>query len=247
MASLEALLALAEPGGRREELLSRGQITFDIFSDIYGFDNQTRGWVARDGREVNAPLIGGRNHDRNPYGLGDRNSEQGRNSLEAQSTLTRSNHAAYRHFCGDLTWIGDHHETNENSHYPSHFFRYGGIMLMAHIYFTNAELAALGGMQRAITVSGRVKKFLNDWSPFSEPRYREQVLANHPELRLIKRIRNRVRTLGQRTFEDIHEKALLNFPHVERDFSLDESIWIMGEMYRLPGFLLGPDVLAPGA
>ncbi|MGQ9631931.1 MAG: hypothetical protein ACUVXI_16710 [bacterium] len=244
-AGLEAALQLARPGELRDRLLKRGQITFDLFNDIHGMDNQSRGFVARDGVQVNDPLIFGRAHDSNPFGLGDRNSEQGRNSPEAQSVLTRSNHAHYRRVCGPLTWIGDHHETNENSQYPSDFFRYGGIMHMAHIYLTDLELHQLNQLRRCLTVTDRVRKFINDWSPLSEPKFREQIIYNHPTLRKLRRIRDRVRELGQRTFEDIYEQAILLFPYVERDFSLDESIWIGGEMFRVPGILLGPDVLAP--
>ena len=77
-AGLEVLLQLAEEGGGRTGLLERGQITFDIFGDIIGFDNQSRGFVDRSGVQVNEPLVTGRKHDRNPFGLGDRNGEQGR-------------------------------------------------------------------------------------------------------------------------------------------------------------------------
>lgn len=244
-AGLEAALQLAKPGESRKDLLKRGQITFDIFSDIHGMDNQTRGFVERDGTQVNAPLVTGRGHDRNPFGLGDRNSEQGRNSEEAKSVLTRSNHAHYKKVCGPLTWVGDHHETNENSHYPSNFFRYGGIMLMAHIYLTDAELHHLNQLQRCLTFTGKIRKFINNWSPLADPRFRDQILYNHPSLAKIQSIRDRIQDLGQRTFEEIHEQAILMFPHVERDFSLDESIWVGGEMFRIPGILLGPDVLAP--
>ena len=244
-AGLDALLQLAGSGDARAQLLSRGQVTFDIFGDIHGFDNQSRGFVDRSGRQINEPLVTGRKHDRNPFGLGDRNGEQGRNSAEAISLLTRANHLHYAKHCGRLSWIGDHHETNENSNYPSWFFRYGGIMLMAHVYFTDEELHMLNSLKRALTATDKVRMFLNTWTPFSGPRYREQLLYNHPSLKTLKMIRDRVRALGQRTFEDVNEKALLMFPRVERDFSIDESIWIGGEMFRIPGILLGPDVLAP--
>ena len=245
IAGLEALMQLAGEGEQKKHLLSRGQITFDIFSDIQGFDNQSRGYVSRDGIQVNEPLVTGRKHDRNPFGLGDRNGAQGRNSQEAVSVLSRSNQAHYKKTCGPLTWVGDHHETNENSHYPSSFFRYGGIMLMAHIYLTDSELGTLNSLRRALTFSDKVRMAVNNWLPFSDPIYREQILYNHPSLKTMRRIRDRARSLGQRTFEDINEKAILLYPHVERDFSIDESIWVGGEMFRLPGILLGPDVLAP--
>ena len=244
-AGLEALLQLCEGSHGRESLLSKGQITFDLFSDILGFDNQSRGYSGRNGIQVNAPLITGRGHDRNPYGLGDRNSEQGRNSLEAISVLSRSNQKHYKEICGPLTWIGDHHETNENSQYPSNFFRYGGIMIIAHIYMSKEEQHLLGNLKRCLTVTDQVKKVLSDFIPYAPIKYREQILYNNPSLRKIKNIRNRIRSLGQNTFEDIHEKALLLFPHVERDFSLDESIWVGGEMFSVPGILLGPEVMAP--
>ena len=141
--------------------------------------------------------------------------------------------------------MGDHHETNENSQFPSYFFRYGGIMHIAHIYLTDSELHQLNQLKRCLTVSDKIRMFLNNWVPLSSITYREQILYNHPGMRKLKRIRDRVRELGQRTFEDIHEQAMLFFPHVERDFSLTESIWTGGEMFRVPGILLGPDVLAP--
>jgi hypothetical protein len=244
-AGLEALLQLSEGGRGREEILAKGQISFDLFSDIHGFDNQSRGYTGRNGIQVNAPLITGRSHDRNPFGLGDRNSEQGRNSTESVSVLSRSNQKHYSSVCGPLTWIGDHHETNENSQYPSNFFRYGGIMIIAHIFMTNEEQRRLSVLKRCLTVSDQVKKVLSDFIPFAPLRYREQLLYNDPSLRKIQMIRDRIRELGERTFEDIHEKALLLFPHVERDFSLDESIWVGGEMFSLPGIMLGPEVMAP--
>lgn len=244
-AGLEAMLQLAENSRNSELLLSEGQISFDLFSDIFGFDNQSRGYTDRNGIQVNAPLITGRAHDRNPLGLGDRNSEQGRNSREAMSVLSRSNQAHYSRVCGPLSWIGDHHETNENSQYPSNFFRYGGIMIIAHIFMTQEEQNRLGSLKRCLTVTDHVKKTLGDIIPFAPLRYREQILYNNPSLRKIVKIRNRIRELGQRTFEDVHEKALLIFPHVERDFSLTESIWVGGEMFSLPGIKLGPEIMAP--
>jgi hypothetical protein len=241
---LEAVIQLSRPGRMRGELLSRVKITFDLFSDIYGFDNQTRGYVARDGIQVNEHLLGQRGYQ--GFGLRDRAGEQGSQSKEAQSVLTRSNHAHYRKVCGDLTWIGDHHETNENiGSYPSLHFRYGGIMLMAHIYMTAEELHRLGVMRRCLAVSDRVRKFINNWSPLQIPLFRDQLLYNHPSLRKLRQIRDRIRDLGQHTFEDGYEKVMVGYPHVERDFSLDESIWMGGEVYRIAGIRLGPDVLAP--
>ncbi|GAF86918.1 unnamed protein product, partial [marine sediment metagenome] len=98
-AVLEGILQLARPGEERYRLLERGTILFDPVVDPAGFDNQTRGAVTRDGMAVNAPLLGGgwaQPGLRNPWGLSDRNSAQGRNSLEAQDVLTRSNQAHYK-------------------------------------------------------------------------------------------------------------------------------------------------------
>lgn len=244
-AALKACLRLARPGGERDRLLDECLVTFDPLADMRGADDQSRGYVSRDGMQVNEPLVRGRAHDANPFGLEDRNSEQGRNSEEARSVLTRSTHAAYRALCGDLDWIGDHHETNENSSYPSDFFRYGGIMLMPHLYLTNGELARLNKLGRCLTPGDRLRKLKSDWSPLAEPLFREQALRNHPTMRRIRAIRDRIRGLGQRTFESVFERALLLFPSVERDLCLDESIYVGGEMFRIPGILLGPDVLAP--
>ena len=246
-AILEGIVQLARPGEERYRLLEKGTILFDPVVDPAGFDNQTRGAVTRDGMAVNAPLLGGgwaQPGLRNPWGLGDRNSAQGRNSLEAQDVLTRSNQAHYKEILGGrASWVYDAHETCEFTHWPDLAFTYGGILLMAHIYLSDTKLAHLNRLESCITWWRKLRSFINDHNPLEGALYREQLLWHDPRMQKITRIRDRIKELGQRTMEEKFDRAFLFLPQVERDIRIEESVYIGGMMFRIPQILLGPDVL----
>jgi len=246
-AVLQGILQLARPGEERYRLLERGTILFDPVVDPAGFDNQTRGAVSRDGTAVNAPLLGGgwaQPGLGNPWGLSDRNSAQGRNSLEAQDVLTRSNQVHYKRIlAGRASWVYDAHETCEFTHCPDLAFTYGGILLMAHIYFSHIKLASLNQLESCISWWRKLRSFINDHNPLEGPLYREQLLWHDPLMQKIVRVRNRIRELGQRTMEEKFDRAFLFLPQVERDIRIEESVYIGGMMFRIPRILLGPDVL----
>lgn len=246
-AILEGILQLVRPGDERYRLLERGTILFDPVVDPAGFNNQTRGAVTRDGMAVNAPLLGGgwaQPGLRNPWGLGDRNSAQGRNSLEAQDVLTRSNQAHYKEIlAGRASWVYDAHETCEFTHWPDLAFTYGGILLMAHIYLSDNKLASLNQLESCVSWWRKLRSFINDHNPLEGALYREQLLWHDPRMQKITRIRDRIKELGQRTMEEKFDRAFLFLPQVERDIRIEESVYIGGMMYRIPRILLGPDVL----
>ena len=244
---LEGIIQLARPGQERYRLLEKGTILFDPIVDPAGFNNQTRGAVTRGGMAVNAPLVGGGEVQpglRNPWGLDDRNSAQGRNSSEAQDALTRSNQAHYRKILGGkATWVYDAHETCEFTHWPDSVFTYGGVLLMAHLYISDTRLSHLNRLDPCVGWWRRLRGFISDCSPLEGPIYREQLLWHDPRMQRIRRIRSRIRELGQRTMEEKFDRAFLFLPQVERDIRVDESIYIGGMMFRAPQILLGPDVL----
>ena len=244
---LEGIIQLARPGEERSKLLEKGTILFDPIVDPAGFNNQTRGAVTREGMAVNAPLVGGGEIQpglRNPWGLGDRNSAQGRNSPEAQDVLTRSNQAHYRKILGGkATWIYDAHETCEFTQSPDLTFTYGGVLLMAHLYVSDTRLSHLNRLEPCVGWWRKLKGFINDHNPLEGPIYREQLLWHDPRMQKIRRIRNRIRELGQRTMEERFDRAFLFLPQIERDIRVDESIYIGGMMFRIPQILLGPDLL----
>ncbi|KKL14656.1 hypothetical protein LCGC14_2513470, partial [marine sediment metagenome] len=246
-AVLQGIIQLTRPGEERYKLLEKGTILFDPVVDPAGFDNQTRGAVSRDGTAVNAPLLGGgwaQPGLGNPWGLSDRNSAQGRNSLEAQDVLTRSNQVHYKRIlAGRASWVYDAHETCEFTHCPDLAFTYGGILLMAHIYFSHIKLASLNQLESCIGWWRKLRSFINDHNPLEGPLYREQLLWHDPLMQKIVRVRNRIRELGQRTMEEKFDRAFLFLPHVERDIRIEESVYIGGMMFRIPRILLGPDVL----
>ncbi len=244
---LEGLLEIARPGDTRAKLLEKTLILFDLSEDPYGVNNQARGAVARDGTPVNAPIVSGgmiQPGIRNPFGLSDRNSAIGRNSQESLDVLTRSNKAHYLEVLKrKADWLYDAHETCEYTHYPDLGFTYGGILFMVHLYVSNTELGMLNQLDDCIGGWKKLKKFFNDRNPLGGVRFRQEVLYHNPRMEKIKRIRNRVRELGQRTMEEKYERALDFIPRVERDIRVDESICIGGMMFRIPEILLGPDVL----
>jgi len=246
-AILEGIIQLARPGEERYKLLERGTILFDPVVDPAGFNNQTRGAVTREGMAVNAPLLGGgwaQPGLGNPWGLSDRNSAQGRNSLEAQDVLTRSNQAHYKRILGGrASWVYDAHETCEFTHWPDLAFTYGGILLMAHLYVSDIKLASLNQLESCISWWRKLRSFINDHNPLEGPLYREQLLWHDPLMQKIVRVRNRIRELGQRTMEGKFDRAFLFLPQVERDIRIEESVYIGGMMFRIPQILLGPDVL----
>ncbi len=246
-AILEGILQLARPGEERYRFLEKGTVLFDPVVDPAGFDNQTRGAVTRDGMAVNAPLLGGgwaQPGLRNPWGLSDRNSAQGRNSLEAQDVLTRSNQAHYKEIMGGrASWVYDAHETCEFTHWPDLAFTYGGILLMAHIYLSDTKLASLNQLENCVNWWRKLRSFINDHNPLEGALYREQLLWHDPRMEKITRIRDRIKELGQRTMEEKFDRAFLFLPRVERDIRIDESIYVGGMMFRIPQILLGPDVL----
>lgn len=245
-ALLEGLLQIAKPGDVRYKLLEKSAILFDLFEDPWGVYNQTRGGVARDGVQVNAPVIGPYPGSslQNPWGLSDRNAVMGRNSLESQDTLTRSNQQHYLKVLGRRAdWVYDAHETCEYTHYPDLAFTYGGILFMAHVYISDTQLGTLNKLDTCVRGWKKIIKFFNDRNPLGEKKFREQFLYHSPRLEKVRRIRDRVQELGQRTLEEKYDRAIAFLPIVERDIRVDESIYTGGMMFKVPRILLGPDVL----
>lgn len=245
---LEGLLEIAKPGNARKKLLEKALILFDLSEDPWGIYNQTRGAVTRTGRRVNAPIVGGGfwagQGLKNPWAVGDRNSAMGRNSLETQDELTRSNRAHYFKVLGrKADWVYDAHETCEGTHYPDVAFTYGGILFMAHLYVSDTQLGTLNQLEPCVGGWKKLVKFFNDRNPLANLKFREEVLYHNPRMEKIRRIINRVRQLGQRTQEEKFDRAIAFIPMVERDIRIDESVYIGGMMFRVPGILLGPDVL----
>jgi len=114
---------------------------------------------------------------------------------------------------------------------------------MPHLYVSDVKLAHLNHLEPCVGWWRKLRAFINDLNPFEEPIYREQLLWHDPKVQKIKRIRDRIKELGQRTMEEKFDRAFLFVPHIERDIRIDESIHIGGMMFRLPRILLGPDVL----
>ena len=114
---------------------------------------------------------------------------------------------------------------------------------MAHVYISDERLSQLNQLESCLGWWRNLRRFINEHSPLSEPIYREQLLWHDPRIQKIRRIRERIRELGQRTMEERFDRAFLFIPQVERDIRVDESIYIGGMMFRIPRILLGPDVL----
>lgn len=241
-ACLEAAVQLgSDMTPEKQELLNKNLLIFDPVSDIRGISLRTWGTIGRDGIPVNAPIIKGWPMGFDPFGLDDRNSGQGRNSWEAIDVMSRSNQVHYLKFTNGhrYSFLVDMHETGENRRPPDFFFRYGGIMLIAEVYLSDEEWAEIkryptksryAGIPRLIATLTR--------------RNREVIARRYPAIKRMIEIRDRVRALGERTFEEKYSNWEYHFDSMEREQKVAESIYLMGDIFRNAGINLQPDILA---
>jgi len=247
-AILQAVLELAKPGEAREELLANNLIIFDPVADIFGFNNQTWGTVSRDGRQVNAPVITGvHGHSKqvnNPWGLEDRNAAQGRNSQETLDPLSRSNQAHYKKVgkCDKFFFVLDLHETNELSNYPDFFYRNAGVMMIVKFLCSAQKLSLAQRLPSELSGSS-LTKILRKVLRTNQPKFSEDVFAFNPDLIKFRLIRDRIRALGERTYEKDYEKIEQMMSFIKQYIRLGESIYTMGEIYEKANVLCTPEAL----
>ena len=234
-------LSLCKEGALREKILQKSHISILPAADPLGWQKKTRAYVNMRGDETRNPVVVNMQHIRNLFGWSDANAVFGRNLEEAKSPRIRAIEKHFMEQFGPPTLYNSLHETVM---FGSHLF-YGnaGIMILIHHYFPEQVRDIIFSLRYALTRGEKIEKALRKFNPLAELKYTEEYLEYHPAFEKAKSIRNYIKRMGIRTFED-------KFFRVEREFSVPgpkseitiaESLLITGPLYVKAGIVLAPD------
>jgi len=112
-------------------------------------------------------------------------------------------------------------------------------MLIAEVYLNDAEWLEIRRLPTISRFAGIPR--LLAWLTRQN---REAIAARYPAIDRVIKIRDRVRELGERTFEEKYSSWEYHFDSMEREQKVAESIYLMGDAFRKAGINLQPDVLA---
>lgn len=233
--------SLCREGPLREKILNNSHISILPAADPLGWHKKTRAYVNMRGEETRNPVVVNMNHIRNLFGWSDTNSVFGRNLEEAKSERIRSIEKHFLEKFGPPTLYTSLHETVM---FGSHLF-YGnaGVMILMHHYFPQEVKDVLFSLHYALTTGERIEKVLRKINPLSELKYTEEYLEYHPAFEKAKSIRNYIKRLGIRTFEDkfFRVERELPFPGPKSEVTIAESLLITGPLFVKAGIVLAPD------
>lgn len=234
-------LSLAKPGDLREKVLEEAHISIIPASDPDGWHKETRAYVNMAGEETRNPVVRGMYPIGDLFGWDDTNAVFGRNSEEAKSSRIRSIEKHYMEKFGPPTLYNSLHETvMHGSHL---FYGNGGVMIMVEDYFTDEERDVLDRLRYALDKSQKLGQKLRKKGSFLlDMRYMEEALKNHPSFEDTISIRNYIRSLGLRTYEDKFEQIKREFPssEPEQSISIAESLLIDGPLFMKCGIVVAP-------
>ena len=234
-------LSLCKEGPLREKILGSSHISILPAADPLGWHKKTRAYVNMRGEETRNPVVVDMNHIRNLFGWSDTNSVFGRNLEEAKSERIRSIEKHLLEKFGPPTLYTSLHETVM---FGSHLF-YGnaGIMILLHHYFPDEIKDILFSLHYALTTGEKVDKLLRKLNPLSDLKYTEQYLEYHPAFERAKSIRNYIKKLGIRTFEDKFFRVERELPFIgpKSEVTIAESLLITGPLFVKAGIVLAPD------
>lgn len=234
-------LSLAKPGDLREKVLEKAHISIIPASDPDGWHKETRAYVNMAGEETRNPVVSGMQHIRDLFGWDDTNAVFGRNSEEAKSPRIRSIEKHYMEKFGPPTLYNSLHETvMHGSHL---FYGNGGVMILLHDYFTDEEREVLDRLRYALDKTQKLGQKLRKHGSFLlDMRYMEEALKNHPSFEDTISIRNYIRSLGLRTYEDKFEqvKSEIPFSGPEQLISIAESLLTEGLFFTKCGVVVAP-------
>lgn len=229
---LIAKYLLENPNEEKEKVLDKVRISVLPVVDPLGAHKGIRGYVTREGDEVNSPVITKIGHNRNPFGVEDTNGVEGRNLDESKGARIRSMQNHFLNVFGPVNSWASLHETTE---FPNIAFKNEGVMFIVGYYLPEEEVKKLSELNRELfgyeKILGKIirSKFI------------EEQITNHPTFERAKSIRNRVRNLGLNVYSDNLEKAMRIMGQGGREISVGESISINGLLFRKLGILLAPD------
>jgi hypothetical protein len=225
---------------KKEEILEKVRISVLPVVDPMGAHKGTRGYVNREGDGTNNPVIVSMRHNRNFAGWEDANAVEGRSLQESKGTRLRS---LQNHFLNEFGPITSYASMHETVMHPNFVFKNEGVMFLMHYYFTNEEIQKLARLRRTLTNKDKLSKKIKKINLFNEgTKFIEEELKYHPTFMKATSIRNRVRNLGLKVYDDKLEKALsmMGVGH-GGDISLDESLLTLGPFYKKAGIILAPD------
>jgi len=234
-------LSLCKEGPLREKILEESHICILPAADPLGWQKKTRAYVNMRGDETRNPVVVNMYHIRNLFGWSDTNAVFGRSLEEAKSRRVRSiEHHLMENF-GPPTLYNSLHETVM---FGSHLF-YGnaGVMILLHHYFPEEVREIIFSLRYALTRGEKIEKTLRKFNPLAELKYTEEYLEHHPAFEKAKSIRNYIRRLGIRTFEDKFFRVEREFPvpGPKSEITIAESLLITGPLYVKAGIVLAPD------
>jgi len=234
-------LSLTKEGPLREKILSNSHISILPAADPLGWQKKTRAYVNMRGEETRNPVVVNMNHIRNLFGWSDTNSVFGRSLEEAKSPRVRSIEKHFLENFGPPTLYNSLHETVM---FGSHLF-YGnaGVMILLHHYFPEEVRETLFSLHYALTTPEKMGKKLRKFNPLAEVKYTEEYLEYHPAFEKAKSIRNYIKRLGIRTFEDKFFRVERELPILgpKSEVTIAESLLIAGPLFVKAGIVLAPD------
>jgi len=234
-------LSLAKGGPLREKILDNSHISILPAADPLGWQKKTRAYINMRGEETRNPVVVNMDHIRNLFGWSDTNSVFGRSLEEAKSDRVRSIEKHFLENFGPPTLYNSLHETVM---FGSHLF-YGnaGIMILLHCYLPEEIRETLFSLQYALTTGEKIGKKIRKLNPFAELKYTEEYLECHPVFEKAKSIRNYIKRLGLRTFEDKFFRVERELPSLgpKSEVTIAESLLITGPLFVKAGIVLAPD------
>jgi len=234
-------LSLTKEGPLRDKILENSHISILPAADPLGWHKKTRAYVNMRGEETRNPVVVHMNHIRNLFGWSDTNSVFGRSLEEAKSPRVRSIEKHFLKVFGPPTLYNSLHETVM---FGSHLF-YGnaGVMILLHYYFPEEIRETIFSLHYALTSTEKIDRKLRRFNPLAEIKYTEDYLEYHPAFEKAKSIRNYIKRLGIRTFEDKFFRVERELPYLgpKSEVSIAESLLIMGPLFVKAGIVLAPD------
>jgi len=234
-------LSLCKEGPLREKILENSHISILPAADPLGWQKKTRAYVNMRGDETRNPVVVNMQHIRNLFGWSDTNAVFGRNLEEAKSARVRAIEKHFLERFGPPTLYNSLHETVM---FGSHLF-YGnaGVMILIHHYFPEKVRDVIFSLRYALTRGEKLEKALRKFNPLAELKYTEEYLECHPAFEKAKSIRNYIKKLGIRTFEDKFFRVEREFPipGPKSEITIAESLLMTGPLYVKAGIVLAPD------
>jgi len=237
---LSAYFSLLKEGREREEILQNAYLVFLPVIDPDGWHKETRAYVDRSGEEVHTPVVVGMQHIRNLFGWEDTNAVFGRKTSQLRSRRILALQKYLLRFAHNLKVYSSLHETTT---FASEFvYRNAGIMLLVHDHFSIRECEEIARLRYPLRGWEKLECFFRKKLSIASPKYRSELLENHPSIRKALAIRNYIRKKGLAIFPEAFEALFRELPFfMERELPVYEGIYLLGPLFSKAKIALAPD------